>query len=277
MKKKVICGISVMVIIMAIILICTTNTPQPQTALAKESVEQTTDFFINLTDKEYEWQGPDYEGYNDPEEWLNVLREKRAEFEGLTDKILSSYILSDEAQQELKELEYKLTNASNFEQIDRYNNRVKEIIDQAQPIIIETQKQQSSVPQKEENPNITITNQNDFIAEWTVRIDNYLAGSPIAGYGYAFANAAYMYNVDPRWSPAIACAESGKGVVCFRPYNAWGWGTASWNSWEDAIYGHVSGLSKGYGYTISMGAAEAYCPPNASYWYSVVSAEMSRI
>ena len=116
-----------------------------------------------------------------------------------------------------------------------------------------------------------------FVSSWGSRINNYLAGSPMAGYGEVFASAAWDYGVDPRWSPAIACIESGKGAACFRSHNAWGWGQTSWGSWEDAIYSHVAGLARGYGYTISEAAAKKYCPPNWSSWFNNVSSEMSRI
>ena len=66
-----------------------------------------------------------------------------------------------------------------------------------------------------------------FIEEWTARIDAYLAGSPLAGYGSVFAEAAWEYSIDPRWSPAISNTESSKGRICFLPHNAWGWGDVS--------------------------------------------------
>ena len=116
-----------------------------------------------------------------------------------------------------------------------------------------------------------------FVAQWAPRIDAYLAGSPLAGQGTTFASAAWDYGVDPRWSPAISNTESSKGAVCFRPYNAWGWGNASWSSWEEAIPAHVAGLARGYGYTISWEAAKKYCPPNAAHWYSATLAEMNSI
>lgn len=116
-----------------------------------------------------------------------------------------------------------------------------------------------------------------FVAEWGARIDAYLAGSPLSGYGSTFAAAAWDYGVDPRWSPAIAYAESSLGAYCFLPHNAWGWGSVSWGSWDEAIYGHVAGLARGYGYTITYEAAQRYCPPNADYWYAVVSEQMSYI
>lgn len=121
------------------------------------------------------------------------------------------------------------------------------------------------------------TERDAFVAEWGGRIDAYLAGSPLAGYGPTFAAAAWDYGVDPRWSPAIAYIESSLGAYCFLPHNAWGWGSVSWGSWEEAIYGHVAGLARGYGYTITYEAAQRYCPPNADHWYAVVSEQMSYI
>jgi hypothetical protein len=116
-----------------------------------------------------------------------------------------------------------------------------------------------------------------YIDEWAPRIDAYLAGSPLEGYGATFAEAAYTYDVDPRWSPAISCIESSKGAVCFRSCNAWGWGNSSWDSWEEAIWAHVEGLAAGYGSTNSIDAAARYCPPNYESWYANVQYEMELI
>lgn len=121
------------------------------------------------------------------------------------------------------------------------------------------------------------SDQASFIADWSWRIDSYLAGSPLAGQGQTFAEAAWNYGVDPRWSPAIAYTESSKGAVCFMPHNAWGWGSCEWDSWEEAINDHVRGLARGYGYTISIEAAQKYCPPNWQHWYDVTSAQMNLI
>jgi hypothetical protein len=93
-----------------------------------------------------------------------------------------------------------------------------------------------------------------------------------------FAQAAAEYGVDPRISPAISCVESGKGVVCFLPHNAWGWGSYSWPDWETAIRGHVSGFASGYGSTITLEGARIYAS-NDIYreWYTTVLSEMSSI
>lgn len=116
-----------------------------------------------------------------------------------------------------------------------------------------------------------------FVAEWAPRIDAYLSGSPLAGQGKTFAVAAWNHGVDPRWSPAISCTESSKGRHCFRSHNAWGWGHEGWSSWEEAIDAHVAGLSRGYGYTISVKSAKKYCPPNWEHWYNSTLSEMNKI
>ena len=125
-----------------------------------------------------------------------------------------------------------------------------------------------------------------FIAEWGPRIDAYLAGSPLEGYGSTFAEAAWEYGIDPRWSPAISTTESTKGRHCIRAYNAWGWGAndenpygmaSEWSSWEQAIFAHVEGLSRGYGFTITLSSAKKYCPPTYEQWYATTLNEMSKI
>lgn len=116
-----------------------------------------------------------------------------------------------------------------------------------------------------------------FVAGWASRIDAFLAGSPMAGQGTTFAEAAWAYGVDPRFSPAISAVESSCGRYCFKSHNAWGWGSASWGSWEEAIWSHVAGLASGYGGHLTYAAAQKYCPPNASRWYSSVLANMERI
>ncbi len=116
-----------------------------------------------------------------------------------------------------------------------------------------------------------------FVNQWTGRIDDYLAGSALAGQGEAFAEAAWDYGVDPRWSPAIAYVESSLGSYCFRPHNAWGWGSSSWGSWEEAINAHVSGLARRYGSTLTLSAAQMYCPPSYTDWYNKVLNQMNQI
>jgi len=116
-----------------------------------------------------------------------------------------------------------------------------------------------------------------FVDEWGARIDSYLGGAPLGGYGRVFAEAAWEYGVDPRYSPAISCVESGKGAVCYRNYNAWGYGGISWSSWEEAIWAHVGGLSRNYHYTVCVEDAKMYCPPTWESWYSSVLGQINRI
>lgn len=116
-----------------------------------------------------------------------------------------------------------------------------------------------------------------FVSKWSGRIDAYLSGSPLAGYGSTFAEAAWEYGVDPRFSPAISAVESTKGAYCFRPHNAWGWGSSSWGSWEEAIWAHVAGLASGYGGYLTYSGAAKYNPANPNGWYSAVQANMNQI
>ena len=116
------------------------------------------------------------------------------------------------------------------------------------------------------------------VDSWAARIDAYLAGSPLEGYGSVFAQAASDYGVDPRLSPAISCVESGKGSVCFQPHNAWGWGTSGWSDWESAIRGHVAGFASGYGSSLTLEGAEMYASNDIyAEWYSTVLSEMDSI
>ena len=113
---------------------------------------------------------------------------------------------------------------------------------------------------------------------WAARIDAYLEGSPLAGYGQVFAEAAAAYGVDPRVSPAISCIESGKGSVCFRSHNAWGWGDSGWSSWEEAIRAHVSGFAGLYGSTVDLAGAKMYAGDDIYMtWYNLVLEEMASI
>ena len=116
------------------------------------------------------------------------------------------------------------------------------------------------------------------VGSWASRIDAYLAGSPLEGYGVDFAQAASDYGVDPRISPAISCVESGKGAVRFRSHNAWGWGQVDWPDWPTAIRGHVSGFARGYGGTLTLEGAQMYTGSSIyAQWYSTVLSEMERI
>lgn len=110
------------------------------------------------------------------------------------------------------------------------------------------------------------------------RLNDYLAGSELDGYGQTFYDAACEYGVDPRLVAAISTVESGKGAHCFRAHNAWGWGGRNFSSWEEGIYAVTAGLHSGYGAgSLSYNMAQRYCPPNYDYWYKHVASEMSKI
>ena len=113
---------------------------------------------------------------------------------------------------------------------------------------------------------------------WADRINAYLEGTSLEGYGEQFAQAAETYGVDPRIAPAIAGVESGWGQVCFRDHNAWGWGSQSWDSWDQAIDSYVSGYSDIYGSTVTLEGAEMYAANDIyDVWYDTVLSEMDSI
>ncbi len=124
-----------------------------------------------------------------------------------------------------------------------------------------------------------------FVNTWSSRINSYLSGSPMAGTGQAFAEAAWNSGVDPRWSPAIAMAESTKGA--YVPYgnsnNAWGWtavggGFRRFGSFDEGARQHVAYLGRVYGPTVTPSAAKKYVgTAHWSYWYSKVVAQMERM
>ena len=116
----------------------------------------------------------------------------------------------------------------------------------------------------------------DFVAKWGPRVDAYLSGRPLCGYGEYFAAAAYDYDVDPRIGAAISVIESGGGSICFLECNAWGWGSSSWSSWEEAIPGWTAAFHCGYGYDMDYADCRAYCPPNAGY-YDTLRGQMESI
>ena len=125
----------------------------------------------------------------------------------------------------------------------------------------------------------------EFIETWTSRINSYLAGSPMAGTGSAFAEASWDAGVDPRWSPAIAAIESTKGR--YVPYgnsnNAWGWtavggGFRRFSSFSEGARAHVYYLGRVYGTTLTPSAAKKYVGTSHwNYWYSSVLAQMEQI
>lgn len=120
-----------------------------------------------------------------------------------------------------------------------------------------------------------------YINEWATRINDYLEDSEMEGLGLPFASAAYDYDVDPRWSPAIAYVESGLGNICAYSHNAWGWGSSEWDSWSEAIFDHIEGLSELYGKTLTHEAASMYVYGNtsipANHWYDAVLEQMNEI
>lgn len=221
---------------------------------------------------------------------INSLKEMKAELEASEQSLIASKAQADaekthaetalkDAQAARVEAERKALEEQKAEQAEAERIKAEQAKQEDVPAKEETTTPDSGAPDSgstPENPDWS-SDKKTFIDSWGIRIDAYLAGSPLAGQGRTFAEASWDYGVDPRWSPAISNTESSKGLNCYASYNAWGWGGISWSSWEEAIDAHVRGLARGYGYTISIDAAKKYCPPNWEHWYNVTSAQMDMI
>lgn len=144
---------------------------------------------------------------------------------------------------------------------------------------LETQAQQAQEAQSEASVAATSPEQvqgdvadlvigQEDVDVWAAKIDRYLAGTALDGYGHTFAQAAADYGVDPRLSPAISVIESSAGAYLAAPHNAWGWGGpgnwSSWNSWEEAIVAHTRGLAEGGYMPFDRAAGTRYC--DSTYW-----------
>lgn len=127
MKKKVICAAIGMIAIVVFIVTVMMNLPEPQPALARENVKVST----GLVDKEYNWKCPDYEGYGGPQEWFNALKEKRAEFEGISAEVQELYAkyITDEEIARLDELEQACLKGHNLASLSEKETEINEIVD----------------------------------------------------------------------------------------------------------------------------------------------------
>ncbi len=113
------------------------------------------------------------------------------------------------------------------------------------------------------------------------QVKEYLSkrNAPLADYADAIVTASVKYGIDYRLVAAISVIESEGGKNCFRSYNAWGWGSKSFDSWEDGIYTVTEGLSKYYanGATTPAEISVSYCPPGAERWAYNVQYVMNQI
>jgi hypothetical protein len=107
------------------------------------------------------------------------------------------------------------------------------------------------------------------------QIRRYLSNrnAPLADYAQEFVMAADHYGIDYRIVAAISVMESNGGRKTFRPYNAWGWGKMTFESWEQGIWTVSKGIAGYYsrGLTTPKLMAPYYCPPNAESWGNKVS------
>ena len=104
--------------------------------------------------------------------------------------------------------------------------------------------------------------------------------APLSEYAEKFVEVANKYNLDYRLLPAIATVESSGGKNNFRKYNAWGWGSRGFSSFEEGIEIVGKGLKTGYidkGRDTVEEIAPVYCPPNYKNWTRSVNQFMLEI
>lgn len=224
---------------------------------------------------------------------LDVIFASRS-FEEFVSSLMYFSLINTQNQNAIEMLEVQESDAQKL-QAELVNQRealtlqqkeAKEALDEAQATRKEAQKraeeqnkqavQHGEVSQVPASVDWSQDKQN-FVASWRPRIDAYLGGSPLAGFGGTFAASAWDFGIDPRLSPAIAQVESSLGAACSYPYNAWGWGNSQWVSWDAAIPAHVAGLARSYGSTLTYAMAQKYCPLNPGDWYGKVLAQMNRM
>jgi len=104
--------------------------------------------------------------------------------------------------------------------------------------------------------------------------------APLADYAEKFVEVANKYDLDYRLLPAIATVESSGGKSNFRSYNAWGWGSKGFSSFEEGIEIVGKGLKNNYiekGMDTVEEIAPIYCPPNYKNWARSVNQFMNEI
>lgn len=155
---------------------------------------------------------------------------------------------------------------------------------------VATPKTRSAAPKAARSaaaPDVATAPASPNAAGWIAVLDAYLAGSPMAGQGKAFYEAAAANGLDPRLSVAIAKTESGLGRAIPGGYNAYGMtaGTApghgrigNWQafaSWEDAIWSNNTFIRSHWGSGAGPYNMRGYA--SSSTWSQHIAGAMSAI
>ena len=121
------------------------------------------------------------------------------------------------------------------------------------------------------------------------RIDSYLEGSPLAGYGMWMVKEGDRTGVEPRLCAAVATAESGLAnyVPAARAYNAWGMlasgegsGLIQYGSWREGITAWFDNVNRHWGRDITSAwqlRNPDYCATNTEQWCTNVQGVVDRI
>lgn len=83
--------------------------------------------------------------------------------------------------------------------------------------------------------------------------------SPMISNAKTIVKSSELNNIDYKMLTAISIVESGGGKICFKSYNAFGWGSKSFSSFDEGIQTVAEGLKNGY-YNKGLDSVEEIAP-----------------
>jgi flagellum-specific peptidoglycan hydrolase FlgJ len=104
--------------------------------------------------------------------------------------------------------------------------------------------------------------------------------APMAGVSEHLVRTSKKYGVDYKLIVAISIVESGGGRKCFKKYNAFGWGSKSYNSFEHNLNVVIAGIANNYvakGMNTPEKMAPVYNQANIEHWVDNVNLIMAKL
>jgi len=106
--------------------------------------------------------------------------------------------------------------------------------------------------------------------EKVAKIEYYLRGSPLAGYGDWMVTEGERTDVNPFLCPAVAEAESSLGRALCGSCNAWGMLGCSFSSWQNGITRWFDNINVHWGRGVTSSyQLRGYCVPDSPWDYNV--------
>jgi len=106
-------------------------------------------------------------------------------------------------------------------------------------------------------------------AEKVAKIEYYLRGSPLSGYGDWMVTEGERTGINPFLCPAVAEAESSLGRALCGSCNAWGMLGCSFSSWQNGITRWFDNCILHWGQAQSSYEMAGYCVPDHPWMENV--------